>query len=112
MLHIVKKVKYLDNYRLKLTFEDSHVKVIDFEDRLKNAKNMFLALKKIDYFKKVKCDGTTIIWPNGLDLCPDVLYEIGKEVKESTSITPNKRRPKISPSSVKPRTKITAKQKI
>jgi len=81
MLHTVKKVQYLEEYKIKLSFDDKSVKVIDLEKMLKNAKNMFLPLKDIDYFKQVKCDGTTIIWPNGVDLCPDVLYKMGKSVK-------------------------------
>jgi len=42
-------------------------------------------LKKIDYFKKVRVDDCqyTICWPNGADFCPDVLYEVGKEIKVS-----------------------------
>lgn len=42
---------------------------------------MFLPLKDINYFKEVKADGTTIVWPNGLDLCPDVLYAKGKDIE-------------------------------
>lgn len=80
MLHTIKNVKYLDGYKLKLLFDDGKTKVVNFEDRLKNAKNMFLPLKEIDYFKKVKADGTTLVWPNGLDLCPDALYDKGEEV--------------------------------
>ena len=94
MLHIVEKVEYIEGYKLKLFFNDKKVKIIDFKDRLKEAKNMFLPLKDIQYFKKVKADGTTIVWPNGLDLCPDVLYETGKdfqeEKKQTKSIRKNK----------------------
>jgi hypothetical protein len=88
MLHTVKKVKYLEDYKLALVFNDGKTKIVDFEYRLKNAKNMFLPLKDIDYFKKVRADGITIVWPNGLDLCPDVLYEIGEEVKEKKQLPP------------------------
>jgi len=83
MLHTVKKVNYLEGYRLQLIFNDGKIKVVDFEDRLRNARNMFLPLKDINFFKKVKSDGTTLVWPNGLDLCPDVLYEIGVETKDT-----------------------------
>lgn len=76
-MHTVKNVEYLDGYKLRLLFNDGKIKVIDFENRLKNAENMFVPLKNIDYFKKVKSDGTTLVWQNGLDLCPDVL---GKDI--------------------------------
>ena len=46
---------------------------------------MLAPLADIDYFKKVKCDSISIYWPNGVDLCPDVLYKMGKDTKQSTS---------------------------
>lgn len=80
MFHTVKKVKYLEGYKLALVFDDGKIKIVDFEGRLKNAKNMFVPLKDLNYFQKVRVDGITIVWPNGLDLCPDVLYEIGEDM--------------------------------
>ena len=94
MLHIVKKVEYVEGYKLKLKFNDGKIKIVDFEERLKEAKNMFLPLKNINYFKKVRADGTTIVWPNGLDLCPDVLYEKGKDVKKTSKNKPIRKREK------------------
>lgn len=82
MLHTVKKVEYLDGYKLKLKFNNGKIKTVDLDDMVNDPKyansEWFKPLKKKSYFKKVKCDGITIIWPNGLDLCPDVLYEEGK----------------------------------
>ena len=80
MSHRVKKVEWLCEYKLKLQFSDGKIKKIDLADDLKKAKNMFLDLVDINYFKQVKCDGFSIVWPNGIDYCPDVLYEIGKDV--------------------------------
>ena len=80
MLRIVKKVEYLEEYKLKLYFEDGSIRIVNLESMLKNAKNLFVPLLEINYFKKVKCDGTTICWPNGVDLCPDVLYKMGKNI--------------------------------
>lgn len=76
------EVKYDKDYKIKLKFSNGKIKTVDFEDKLNQPKYAnhawFKPLKKKSYFKKVKCDGFTIIWPNGLDLCPDVLYEEGK----------------------------------
>ncbi|MBA3816925.1 MAG: DUF2442 domain-containing protein [Parachlamydiaceae bacterium] len=85
MLHIIKRVEYIEDYKLKLSFDDGKVKIVDLAERLKAAKNMFLPLLNVDYFKEVKSDGTTIVWPNGLDLCPDALYDIGQDVKDKKS---------------------------
>ena len=106
MLHTVKRVEYLDRYKLKLYFNDRKIKIVDLENMLKKAKNMFLPLVDIDYFKRVECDGTTICWPNGVDLCPDVLYKMGKSIPKikkrkrasSTVKVRRKSRVKASPS--------------
>ena len=44
---------------------------------------VFYPFRDLDFFKLVKVDKHTgtIVWPNGVDLCPDVLYETGKEIK-------------------------------
>jgi hypothetical protein len=81
MLHVIKKVKHLEDYKLELHFDNKSIKVVNLANFLKAAKNMFVPLLDIQYFKKVECDGTTICWPNGVDLCPDVLYKMGKNVK-------------------------------
>lgn len=78
MLHTVKKVEYVNGYKLRLYFNDRKVKIVDLKNMLKKAKNMLLPLVDIEYFKKVTCDGTTLCWPNGVDLCPDVLYAMGE----------------------------------
>ncbi len=85
MLHTIKKVEYVEGYKLKLLFNDRRVKIVNLESMLKNAKNMLIPLMDIEYFKKVKCDGISIYWPNGVDLCPDVLFKMGKDVKQSIS---------------------------
>ena len=91
MLRDVKKVEYLEEYKLKLYFDDKAIRIVDLKNMLKDAKNMFLPLVDVNYFKQVECDGTTICWPNGVDLCPDVLYKMGKPVPRLKSkVSPSK----------------------
>ena len=45
MLHRVKKVEYLNEYKLKIQFNVGKSKEVDLVGMLKNAKNMFLQLK-------------------------------------------------------------------
>ncbi len=83
MSHRIKKVKYLDGYKLSLQFDDKSIKEVDLIDTINRAKGNLFPLKNIRYFKKVTCDGITIVWPNGVDLCPDSLYRMGSPITES-----------------------------
>jgi hypothetical protein len=96
MSHLIKNVKYLEDYKLELQFKNRITKIVDLSDMLKHAKNMLLPLKDIEYFKQVSCDGITICWPNGVDLCPDVLYEMGTlKPKRKSTVRVSKSRKKL-----------------
>ena len=43
---------------------------------------VFEPLASLDYFRQVHVepDIGTIVWPNGADLCPDVLYESSRPI--------------------------------
>lgn len=91
MLQRVKKVEYLRDYKLKIFFKGAKIKIVDLEQILRKSKGMFLELLDIDYFKKVECDGFSITWPNGIDFCPDLLYQIGKNIEPTTKKRKNSR---------------------
>ncbi len=80
-MHFVRDVTYLDDYKLKLTFEDNIVKVVDLKTHLDG--EIFEPLKNLDYFKSVRVnpDIDTIVWSNEDDFSPDFLYEIGVKVR-------------------------------
>jgi Protein of unknown function (DUF2442) len=82
----VKKVEYATEYKLKLLFSDNKLKIVDIEPIINKSKRLFHPLRDIEYFKKVSLDDDeyplSICWPNGADICPDVLYEMGEEIKE------------------------------
>lgn len=80
-MHLVKKINYINGYRLSLTFNDNKTKIVNLEPYLD--KGIFLLLRDPSYFNKVKISGHTLVWPNEADFCPDVLYEIGQEVKKA-----------------------------
>lgn len=76
MLRDVVAVEVLGQYRLALTFDEGERREIDLEPLLAFT-GVFEPLKDEDYFRQVRvnADVGTIVWPNGADLCPDVLYE-------------------------------------
>jgi hypothetical protein len=81
-LHVT-HVLYLKDYQLRLEFNDGKVKDLDLRNELYG--EVFEPLKNIDLFRKVYVnpDTGTIEWPNGADLAPEFLYEIGQEARKS-----------------------------
>ena len=69
------KAKYIDNYRIKVWFNDGKVKIVDLADSLIGI--AFEPLKDLEFFKKFSIKFNTIEWENGADFAPEYLYEIG-----------------------------------
>ena len=69
-------VECLGEYRLRLTFEGGEKGEVDVA-QLVSFDGVFEPLSNDDYFRQVRVepDVGTIVWPNGADFCPDVLYE-------------------------------------
>ena len=69
-------VKHTEGYCLELTFADGVQAELDFADRILGRGGVFARLEDVDFFKQVRVDpeAGTLIWPNDVDLDPDVLY--------------------------------------
>lgn len=69
-------VRHIKDYRLELTFSDGKKGEIDFKDRIVGRGGVFTALENMDFFKRVQVDPEvgTLVWPNEVDFCPDVIY--------------------------------------
>lgn len=76
MLPRVTGVEYLDRYRLLVRFDDGTSGTIDFEGKVSGRGGVFAPLEDIEYFQQVSVDrdAGTLVWPNGVDFCPDDLY--------------------------------------
>ena len=75
MLKDIVEVQPLDGYRLRLRFEDGVVGEVDLEKMIQ-FEGIFAPLKDRATFVQVRVnpDVGTIVWPNGADLDPLVLY--------------------------------------
>lgn len=73
----VVKAEYLDNYKIKMWFNDNAVKIVDLSNHLNG--EVFTPLKDISLFKRFSIKFNTIEWENGADFAPEYLYEIGTE---------------------------------
>lgn len=72
MLH-VRNVKYIDGFRLWVTFDDGTAGEVNLEHKLSGS--VFEPLKDSSFFAKVSVDPEleTVVWPNGADLAPEFL---------------------------------------
>lgn len=90
MLPRVKDVHYLGDYRLKLFFTDGTHGELDFRARIVGRGGVFKPLQEVEFFRQVSVDpeAGTLVWPNGVDFCPDVLYSevTGRSIMEAEDL--------------------------
>ena len=79
--------KPLPNRQLQLVFEDGLKATIDLDKIIKHYTGVFAPLLEDAFFQQVQLakELGTIVWPNGADICPDVLYAAasGKSLQAS-----------------------------
>ncbi|NIL99296.1 MAG: DUF2442 domain-containing protein [Planctomycetales bacterium] len=82
----VAEVQYKEDYQLRVKFTDGTTADLDLRPRIVGRGGVFQPLEEVDYFAQVAVDheAGTLVWPNGVDLCPDVLYAeaTGRDVAE------------------------------
>lgn len=72
----VTEVRPLENRNLDLIFADGLHAVVAMDQVVQDYSGIFAALLDDRFFRQVRVDRElgTIVWPNGADVCPDVLY--------------------------------------
>jgi hypothetical protein len=83
----VTHVQPLPNRNLDLTFENGFHGIVEMDRIVKNYTGVFAPLLQDDYFRQVTVNSElgTVVWPNGADLCPDVLYSQATGIPIATS---------------------------
>ena len=77
----IREVKVLEGFKLGLTLTDGSVIERDVSGLLVGP--IFEPIRKDSaVFAKVRVEGGTVVWPNGADLCPDVLIWGGAPPEE------------------------------
>ena len=74
------RAEYIDDYRIRVTFNDGTSGPVDFSQWLKGP--VFQPLRDVDYFRRFFLDGGTVSWPNGADIAPETLYEAAAPTKK------------------------------
>lgn len=83
----IRTVKALEGFKLRLTLTDGSVVERDVSRLLVGP--VFEPIRKDPaVFAKVRVEGGTVVWPNGADLCPDVLIWGGVPPEEGRPLHP------------------------
>jgi hypothetical protein len=71
------EANYRGDFRIEVLFEDGVRAELDFSPAVQRG-GLFSPLRDFDEFRKARIDpeAQTIVWPNGADVCPDVLYHL------------------------------------
>jgi Protein of unknown function (DUF2442) len=72
LLPKVSKVQVLDNFELRLEFNDGSVKYFDVKPYLHYP--AFERLKAVSFFAQAHVAQGTVVWDDRLDLAPETLY--------------------------------------
>ena len=69
------ETKWINGYLVQITFGDLKKASVDLKKFL--GRGIFKELTNIEKFKRFKVDAElgTIVWPNGADIAPEVLYQ-------------------------------------
>ena len=72
-LHIT-SAKYLEDYKIRVAFNDGREGIADLSNALKGP--VFEAIKEKASFSQFKVDKEleTVVWPNGADMAPEYIY--------------------------------------
>ena len=96
----VKSAKYLDGYRVAVTFADGKSGIVDLEKHLRHGP-VFKRLLDVTVFQqfRINPDFGVICWGDDLDIAPETLYEeatggqTAAKVAEAPAQYRTKRRP-------------------
>ena len=72
--------KYIDNYKLQLSFNDGVKGVVDLREKIfTDHRSIFKPLQEVEFFKKFTQNRWTIEWQNGVNLAPEFLHKLAIE---------------------------------
>ena len=77
MYHDVTDIQILDNYKLRLTFDDGKSGVLDCKPFIEKG-GVFSKLRDPEFFKRVHIHNElgVLTWDNEIDIAPETVYSI------------------------------------
>lgn len=75
MHYDIKEAQHIEDYKIKVSFEDGKKGIVDLESYIKKG-GMFSRFFDLEYFKNfhVNKEMGVLCWPDGLDIAPETLY--------------------------------------
>ncbi len=80
----VEEAKYLQDFRIWLSFNDGSSGIVDLSREL--GEGVFKPLSDMSYFRRFKVRWHTLAWENGADFAPEFLRSLMKEEPESRGL--------------------------
>lgn len=73
LLHVT-EARYIEGYKIEVSFDDGRKGIADLSGALKGP--VFEPLKDMSVFSQLRIDDEleTVVWPNGADLAPEYIY--------------------------------------
>ena len=71
ILHVV-RAEHIGGHRVHLWFSDGADGEVDLRSSLDGP--IFEPLKDVDYFRRFRLEGHTLVWKNGADFAPEYLH--------------------------------------
>ena len=73
-LNHIKSIRPVGGFRVRAVFQDGFIGEVDLAPLVNRARGPLLeALRDPDLFERAFVDEGSAAWPNGYDICPDVL---------------------------------------
>lgn len=89
MNHKILKVK-TQEFKLICRFDDGSVVVYDMTGVVGESGPMIDPLKEKRFFKKAFVESGAVTWPNGYDICPNLIYQKGLHLVARSSKEKNR----------------------
>ena len=75
MILNVTKAKHIEEFKVKVWFNDGLEKIVDLKNYINSKKHLFFQpLKQVEEFKKFQVH-KTLVWDNGADIAPEYLHD-------------------------------------
>ncbi|MBL8016642.1 MAG: DUF2442 domain-containing protein [Ignavibacteria bacterium] len=74
IIHDIVKVEPIEDYSIRIQFDDGVVKTIDIKPFIDGG--ISTELRDINFFNRVYLDNGSVTWPNGYDFCPVFLRKL------------------------------------